>query len=383
MAFPSLRVPAGTSLSPGELLKCRFYLVLLSVLVLAGLTSLLLFTEGYFFDRVLSPLLLLTLAGFTARLWYHPPSLRTVERGVTLAITLGYALILTHTLYVSGEVGVREEFINIFRLWGPLIYLWSFLALGKRRGLAASFAFYLSTLLLSLPYFLLYPPEDALFGGRYLLGDFYLASLAYLAGLYAFATFLERQAEERLRAESLARYAYIDALTELPNRRHLNETLERALGHSSGPIGVLFIDLNDFKAINDRWGHHAGDALLVAVAARLKNCVRREDTLARLGGDEFAVVLPGLRHKEDAGEVAREILKALTDPFELPGVVASVTASVGVSLYPQDGTSAEGLLVKADRAMYRAKVSGKSGCCEEVGEALLRTPSGSLVRRSN
>ena len=285
----------GTTAPPLEALKRRFYLVMLSLLVLSGAASTLLFTEGYFFDIVFTPLLLLVLAAFAFRLWWHPSSLPLVERGVTLTATLGYTFILAHTLYLSPEEGVRETFLGIFRLWGPLIYVWAYLALGSRWGLLASLTFYGATLALSLPYLLFSPPEDLAFNGRYLLGDFYLASLAYIAGLYAFATFLEQQVRERAKAEALAHYGYTDPLTGLPNRRLLMERLERSLQEEA--LGVLFIDLDGFKGVNDRWGHHAGDALLGEVAVRLRGCVRQEDTLARLGGDEFAVVLPGLRIK--------------------------------------------------------------------------------------
>ena len=366
MVAPFFRRPSGATASPLEALKRRFYLWMLGLLVLSGALSTLLFTEGYFFDRVFTPLLLLALAGFACRLWRRPASLPMVERGVTLAAGLGYTIILTHTLYLSPEEGVRETFLGVFRLWGPLIYLWAYLALGSRRGLSASLAFYGATLALSLPYLLFYPPEDVAFGGRYLLGDFYLASLAYIAGLYAFATFLEQQVKERTKAEALAHHAYTDPLTGLPNRRLLMERLERTLQEHKA-LGVLFIDLDGFKGVNDSLGHHAGDALLGEVAMRLRGCVREGDTLARLGGDEFAVVLPGLRNKEDALLVARKVVEALGEPFELGGCTANVTASVGVSFYPQNALSATELLSQADEAMYRAKAGGKNGYREGAG----------------
>ncbi len=357
---------SGATPPPLEALKRRFYLVMLSLLVLSGAASTLLFTEGYFFDRVFTPLLLLVLAGFAFRLWWRPASLPLVERGVTLTAGLGYTFILAHTLYLSPEEGVRETFLGIFRLWGPLIYVWAYLALGSRRGLLASLAFYGATLAVSFPYLLFYPPEDLAFDGRYLLGDFYLASLAYIAGLYASATFLEQQVREGAKAEALAHYAYTDPLTGLPNRRLLAETLERSLQEDKA-LGVLFIDLDGFKGVNDSLGHHAGDALLMEVATRLKGCVRGGDTLARLGGDEFVVVLPGLRSKEDAVGVAHKVVEALREPFVTAGNTLSVTASVGVSFYPRDGLSATDLLSQADRAMYRAKAGGKNGYREGAG----------------
>jgi diguanylate cyclase (GGDEF)-like protein len=125
-------------------------------------------------------------------------------------------------------------------------------------------------------------------------------------------------------------------------------------------VGVLFLDLEQFKTINDTYGHHEGDQLLRELAERIRRCIREIDTVSRLGGDEFVIVLPDIRAQADAGNVARKILQALAQAYSIDGNEIVVTPTVGISLYPQDGTNAESLLRNADTAMYQAKESGKN-----------------------
>lgn len=165
------------------------------------------------------------------------------------------------------------------------------------------------------------------------------------------------QSHERLR-----HLAYHDTLTGLPNRGLLYDRLGVAVrqAHRRGSgIGVLFIDFDGFKAVNDSYGHDAGDRLLVELASRLRDGVRAGDTVARLGGDEFVVLLDGATGPEDAARVAAKVLEAVRAPFRHGGHDLAVTASVGVSTYPEDGASAEALLRSADAAMYEAKGRGR------------------------
>lgn len=156
--------------------------------------------------------------------------------------------------------------------------------------------------------------------------------------------------------------AHYDALTHLPNRQLLMEILQRELAHTQRQdylTALLFIDLDHFKNVNDSMGHAAGDQLLVQVAERLQGCVREADTIARLGGDEFTVVLSDLAKPRDAGRVAEQILKALTEPFSIYGQEHFIGASIGIAVYPYDGSSGAELLRNADTAMYRAKHEGR------------------------
>jgi diguanylate cyclase (GGDEF)-like protein len=169
---------------------------------------------------------------------------------------------------------------------------------------------------------------------------------------------------ERIREQQheLDRLAHFDTLTGLPNRVLLGDRMRLALAqtrHHDYRVACLFIDLDDFKHVNDSLGHAAGDLLLRRVAERIRMTLREGDTLARLGGDEFVVLLPDLRDAHDSARVARKILAALDEPFDLGPQEVYAGASIGISLYPVDASDQEGLLANADAAMYQAKSAGK------------------------
>ena len=166
------------------------------------------------------------------------------------------------------------------------------------------------------------------------------------------------QAKHRL--EDLAQH---DPLTGLPNRRLLVDRLRQATSAArrrARSVGVLFLDLDRFKEINDTRGHDAGDAVLQQVARRLQSCVREADTVAREGGDEFVVVLPDLEVPEDAMRVADKMLVELARPMDVGGAEIRITPSIGISHYPRDSTDIEELIDRADRAMYTAKSAGRN-----------------------
>jgi len=172
-----------------------------------------------------------------------------------------------------------------------------------------------------------------------------------------------RDITERTYAEEQIKHlAYHDALTNLPNRLLFKDRLTVALSHANregSSLAVLFLDLDRFKVINDSLGHNIGDQLLQAVAARLQTCVRESDTVARLGGDEFTVLLPHLHRSDDAVPVAQKIIEAIRHPFHIEGREFFSTTSIGISLFPEDGTDAETLIKNADTAMYQAKEVGR------------------------
>ena len=164
---------------------------------------------------------------------------------------------------------------------------------------------------------------------------------------------------DRKRAEARVQYlATRDPLTDLPNRTLLNERLSHSIAAAKRlgtHIAVLFIDLDRFKAVNDSLGHHIGDKLLIAVASRISRTIREGDTLARFGGDEFVVVVEGLRSKDAAEGIARKIPSTLAAPFDIDGHTLNISASTGVTCWPEDGEAAHDLIRAADIAMYRAK----------------------------
>ncbi|MCB1983906.1 MAG: EAL domain-containing protein [Burkholderiales bacterium] len=162
----------------------------------------------------------------------------------------------------------------------------------------------------------------------------------------------------------LAQLAHYDFLTELPNRKyfhdHLKKAIDRAQGANHG-LGLLFLDLDRFKAVNDSLGHAAGDALLKVVASRIRESVREQDVVARLSGDEFVVLIEDLHQTEFAAELASKIAARMTEGVNLHGQQTFVSVSVGIALYPQDGKTLEELLKNADTAMYEAKEQGRNG----------------------
>ena len=165
-----------------------------------------------------------------------------------------------------------------------------------------------------------------------------------------------KEAERRL-----SEIAYYDALTDLPNRLLFRDRLEHALKgaqRSGRQVALLFLDLDRFKTINDTLGHEVGDRLLCEIARRVVESLRSEDTAARLGGDEFVVLLDRLRGPEDAGLVAGKLLAEIERPFEIAGRTLEISASIGISVFPQDGEDFGALLKAADIAMYAAKAQG-------------------------
>jgi diguanylate cyclase (GGDEF)-like protein/PAS domain S-box-containing protein len=167
----------------------------------------------------------------------------------------------------------------------------------------------------------------------------------------------------RRNQEKLEHLAHFDSLTDLPNRLLLSDRLNQAMltcRRNGRSLAVLYLDLDGFKAINDRYGHDAGDNLLVAVSARMKGALRAIDTLARIGGDEFVAVLADVASHQDCIVLVERILHACAEPVFLEGDALRVSASIGVAIYPQDEADAEQLIRHADRAMYEAKQAGKN-----------------------
>jgi diguanylate cyclase (GGDEF)-like protein/PAS domain S-box-containing protein len=169
---------------------------------------------------------------------------------------------------------------------------------------------------------------------------------------------------ERKRYEEKLRYnAVTDHLTELPNRFLFFDRLNMALAQAQRDfqkLAVIMLDLDEFKKVNDTYGHNIGDQLLKGVANRLLNMFRRGDTIARWGGDEFILLLPEIRQAEAAKNVAERILHSFNKPFEFDGLKISITASIGVALFSDDGPDADTLIKNADIAMYHAKDAGRN-----------------------
>ncbi|MBA5688639.1 EAL domain-containing protein [Rugamonas apoptosis] len=177
--------------------------------------------------------------------------------------------------------------------------------------------------------------------------------------------------QRRMAEERLNYLATHDALTGLPNRSLFGERLEHALRcaqRAQHSLGVLFLDLDRFKLVNDSLGHGVGDELLKMVGERLRACVREADTVARLGGDEFTLLLEDVGDARQVAHIAQKLLDAIGAPFHISGEEIYVTPSIGVSMYPDDGGDAQTLVLHADRAMYEAKGAGKNNFQFYIGQ---------------
>ena len=171
---------------------------------------------------------------------------------------------------------------------------------------------------------------------------------------------IERKRTE-LRLNHLANY---DLLTQIPNRNYFVDYLKKAVSRAQRNrklLGLLFLDLDRFKGVNDTLGHHFGDKLLSSVSKRITETVREGDVVARMGGDEFAVLLEDLRDTHAAEAVARKLIRSLSAPYEIENRSISLTISIGVTIFPKDRGSPEALVKNADIAMYQAKAAGRNG----------------------
>ncbi|MDD5160366.1 MAG: diguanylate cyclase [Sulfuricurvum sp.] len=169
--------------------------------------------------------------------------------------------------------------------------------------------------------------------------------------------------EKKEADELIWKQANYDLLTNLPNRRLFSDRLEHEIKiahRTNRSLALLFIDLDHFKQVNDTLGHEMGDMLLINVSERINESVRESDTVARMGGDEFTAILPQIDSLEDAERVVKIIIEKLAQPFDLNGTAITVSASVGVAIYPKDALNSKALLQNADKAMYDAKRQGRS-----------------------
>ena len=147
-------------------------------------------------------------------------------------------------------------------------------------------------------------------------------------------------------------------LTGLPNRNKLSDGFQK-MKNISQKVGVLFIDLDHFKNVNDSYGHDVGDQLLIEIANELKNCIRSNDTVVRHGGDEF-IIITAVENNQDITILTNRLLNKIHQPFHIDQEEIQISASIGISVYPDDGTSLDELIKDADKAMYKAKNQGKN-----------------------
>lgn len=182
-------------------------------------------------------------------------------------------------------------------------------------------------------------------------------------GTHLFTAVLRDVSEQKLALKRIEQLAHFDSLTNLPNRSLFYDRIGQSITmakRNRNSVALLYIDLDGFKQVNDKLGHHVGDLLLQQVAARLRLCIRESDTLARLGGDEFTMLLNDANDRGNVEMVAQKIISSIDQPFNLEGQSVHVGASVGIARYPYDAPTSGALLIVADKAMYAAKAAGKN-----------------------
>ncbi len=208
-----------------------------------------------------------------------------------------------------------------------------------------------------------YPIHADIMSGSKADRNLFALSIAFGSYLVAIIFWKQRMAaraqKEKYEKElSLQHLAYFDGLTDLPNLMLFRDRLSVAIAmarRNATEVAVLYVDLDDFKQINDRFGHDAGDRVLKEVATRLRSCVRDTDTVARLGGDEFVILLTNIRESSNSVKVAEKVISSLGRPFDLGAVSPSIAASIGIAHCPRDGQRYEELVKAADTAMYSVK----------------------------
>jgi diguanylate cyclase (GGDEF)-like protein/PAS domain S-box-containing protein len=206
--------------------------------------------------------------------------------------------------------------------------------------------------------------------------EYKCAPLRDKAGNMHGVTVVFRDISERKKAEQQIVYLTQHCpLTDLPNRLLFGDRLKQAIltaKRSRTKFGLLFVDIDGFKPVNDRYGHAIGDMLLQRIGKRMKQCIRESDTIARIGGDEFVAILPDVNEAEDAISIAEKLRQSIEEPFAVENCILEVSASIGVALYPDDGLDEETLQVNADRAMYKAKKRGGNAVeLNELGSVVI------------
>jgi diguanylate cyclase len=279
---------------------------------------------------------------------------------------------LTFLLYFNPNPAKFHAELTETFFWMPAIYILGSFVPGVKRGRMITLGFFILTSLVGASYVVTNALRGENLGVIYALVELALANTTLLVLIQAFIRFKEHFTRESSRAEVLERLAYSDSLTGLANRLQLEKTLERVVAERAinESVGVVFIDIDGFKLVNDSYGHEVGDLFLKAVAERLQGLVRQNDLVFRVSGDEFVIVSPKFQAPSELSVMSERIRQTLEQPYKIRDWLISASASIGFAFCPSNGTTPEDLLRHADAAMYEVKKNGKNGVrCYQPDEA--------------
>ena len=323
------------------------------------------------FDRIAYSLCAVGITLLQVVLLVYPNRLKEVTSALVTGAGAFFVVKASYLLFFApAGMDIPKELTETF-FWVPILYVLAFLVPGLRLGRVSAGVTSALLLLLSAAD-VLFRPGAPNVDVLYAFVQLNLANLTTIFVTRTFSAYKDIALRAHAKSEVMARLAHTDALTGLPNRLHfegaLRDTLERVRARG-GRCAVVFIDLDRFKSVNDTLGHEAGDRLLEGVAARLREAVRAQDLLARMSGDEFVLLAEDVHNAEDAEGVVRKLRAAFEAPFVVCGQTITISASLGFSLFPEDGGSAGALLKHADSAMYGVKAGGRDGVKRFSAEA--------------
>lgn len=314
--------------------------------------------QGTPFDQLSYPLALSLLGGLSLILWKFPGTVSAVVTALVFAMSglfLGKLVFILFFMPQSSRV--QLEMTETF-FWIPALQILSFFIPDLRSARSASVVFFSLFCVVSVLYLFQVKPGTAPLGIVYSLLQLNLANLVLFIVTHAFIGFREKYVRSVSAYDTMRQLLVTDVLTGLPNRQQLDEVMAAALGERR-PFALLFIDMDGFKLVNDTLGHVVGDQALQETARRLQAARRPDLFAARLSGDEFVVLV--FSGPAEAYGVAKSILADLAQPLVVGGHIVHLTASIGMSVYPEDGQDALRLLQHADSAMYTVKTFGKHG----------------------
>ncbi|CAM4024483.1 EAL domain-containing protein [Deinococcus frigens] len=311
------------------------------------------------FDRLAYPALTVGSLLLELVLWRRPKNIGGVVTALVLLSCLFFLGKLSYLLYflppgLSIQVEMTESFF-----WIPAVYVLSLFIPNLKAARNVTFIFFAAMTLCSVGYAAVNGWTAQTVGVLFALIEMLLANLTLLTLTQAFIGYKDRLSSIQAQAQTLQRLVHTDLLTGLPSRLRLEQELNEAVGRHEA-FTLLFIDVDGFKMINDTLGHSVGDEVLREFADRLQGALKTGDLAARIGGDEFVVVVKGTSPTW-ATVLAQQLLVGLAVPFTVRGQQIQLSASIGISVYPDDGQDAETLLKHADAAMYQIKRSGRNG----------------------